>query len=227
MKEQRDFFLGRLFGAEALIRSGILFAVVDDIRPWTSTLDLILQLAAEKPWLREECGYVMFAAIRDSVLPRNRPQYALTIAKKMQSFGLVKTPEGVAIWIALRSQYPDAILPVGLWHQESPLGDKERSNLARILREATAASTTPDKDENAAHTGQLSAKPHFAWQAIISNILSGPPPKPAGGSGSSDSSNFVTFRQFWIACVDSRCVSEGVQIVLSRSRWSVCSYFLP
>lgn len=163
-------------------------------------------MAAEKTLLREECGYVLFTAVRDAVVPSHNPDYSRIIAKTMQSFGLIRTPEGAAIWIALQYRYPGTDLPRGLWHQQSPLSEKERPALARILREATSPTTAQDKDkdENAASTGQWSAKPHFAWQAIISEILPENSSKLASSAHSSESSDPLMFQQFWITCVDSR-----------------------
>lgn len=169
-------------------------------------------MAAEKTLLREECGYVLFTAIRDAVVPSHNPDYSRIIAKTMQSFGLIRTPEGAAIWIALQSRYPGTDLPRGLWHQQSPLSEKERPALARILREATSPITAQDKDENAASTGQWSAKPHFAWQAIISEILPGNSSKLASNAHSSRTSEPLMFQQFWITCVDSRYVFREIDV---------------
>lgn len=169
-------------------------------------------MAAEKTQLREECGYVLFTAIRDAVVPSHDPDYSRVIAKTMQTFGLIRTPEGAAIWIALQSRYPGTDLPHGLWHQQSPLSEKERPALARILREATSPTTAQDKDENAASTGQWSAKPHFAWQAIISEILPRSLSKPALKAHSSGTSDILKFQQFWITCVDSRCIFREINV---------------
>lgn len=157
------------------------------------------------------------------MVPSHNPEYSRIIAKSMQSFGLIRTPEGAAIWIALQSRYPGTDLPHGLWHQQSPLSEKEQPALARILREATSPTTAPDKDENAASTGQWSAKPHFAWQAIISEILPENPSKLASSARSSGRSDLLKFQQFWIACVDSRCVFREIQRVLICSSWPLWS----
>ena len=62
-KEERDHHLGRLFGLKAVVTSGILFERGSTSGQWTEIVDLLLELAKKKPWLREECGFVIYAAI--------------------------------------------------------------------------------------------------------------------------------------------------------------------
>ena len=166
---------------------------------------------------------MLFTAIRDAVVPSHKPDFPRIIAKTMQSFGLTRTPEGAAIWIALQSRYPMTDLPRGLWYQQSPLSEKEGPALARILREATSPTTAQGKDENAASTGQWSAKPHFAWQAIIAEIMPGSSSKLASSAHSSGTSDPLMFQQFWITCVDSRYVFRENECKLICSSWPLWS----
>ena len=202
MKEGRDYLLGRLFGAEAIIQSGVLFQHAEGASAWRELLDIVLEMATKKPWLREECGYMLYTTIQGSMLPDHEPQYAESIVQKIQFHGLAKTPEGVAVWVAVNAKYPSMALPSGVWHKGDPLNRKEQFKLAQILKEAgPASSAQAEDDQKTAETGQWNAKVHFAWHAVLSQLLGTSSTKHQ--ENSSKPSSRITIEQFWDECVDS------------------------
>ncbi|KAL9101777.1 MAG: hypothetical protein Q9163_002996 [Psora crenata] len=200
-QEERNHLLGRLFGAEAIIQSGILFQDGETISGWAKLLDLILDLANRKAWLREECGYLLYATIQGSRLPNHDPQYAHTTLEKLQSHALTKTPEGVALWLAIQVKYPAAKLPIGVWRNEDPLARKEKGKLAQILKEAvlqTPAHT--GDDQRIVRHGQWNPKVHFAWQTVLLQLQSVPSTKLT--KNGTNHSKRITLEEFWKDCVD-------------------------
>ncbi|KAL9124859.1 MAG: hypothetical protein Q9217_005864, partial [Psora testacea] len=200
-QEERDYLLGRLFGAEAIIQSGILFHAVGNISGWAELLDIILNLARKKAWLREECGYMLYATIQRSRLPNHDLQYAQIALQRLQSHGLMKTPEGVAIWAATRANYPALALPCSVWHNDDPLDRKEKATLAQVLKEAFVTSSAHiDDGQKIAQMGQWNPKIHFAWPAVLPQLFSVPSTElPRKGT---NPLTRMTLKEFWDTCVD-------------------------
>ena len=148
---------------------------------------------------------MLYATLQGSSLPRDEPWYATLILDKLRSHGLAKTAEGVALWLAVLSKYPEATTPIGVWHQGDPLCHRERTLLAQILREAPSSITSYDESQRAIQTGHWNAKLHFAWHVVLSQILSTSQAK-AKGNGNSFSRR-IYFEEFWVDCVDSKWLS--------------------
>lgn len=200
MQEERDHQFGRLFGAESIIKSGILFLSSGHTDGWDSVLDIIYELARKKPWLREECGFILFNAI--AILQDRDAQYAQSINDKLQSDGLAKTPEGVAIWLAIKSNCPSVELPRGIWHHEDPLNRKELSRLAKILNEGPVADPVQNAtDIKAQQNGTWATKLHFVWEVVPSYLL---PISTPGVQKKARSSKRIALKDFWLICVDSK-----------------------
>ena len=200
-KEDRDHLLGRIFGAEAFIRSGIVFRGTEDDAVWAEVVDMILQIASHRTWPREECGYVLYASLEDSCLPNHDPRYAALILEKIRVHRFAKTPEGVAIWIAVQSKYPAATLPSGVWHHDDPLNSRNKAELARVLKEVSTVDQPHDESQKAAQTGRWQAKIHFAWHAVLAQII---PRTQATLKVVHKSPGRISLQDFWLECVDSR-----------------------
>ncbi len=163
-------------------------------------LDILLDLAKEKAWLREECGFVVYSSISMLRQANSGVRYGQSLINKVQSNGLAKTPEGIAIWIEIRVKLPAVILPKGVWDQEDPFAWKEKAELAQILKETDKA--TSDENENGgsfSQRGQWSAKFHFAWQVILDQLLD---PSFNEHTYSPERHRRIQIRDFWLHCVD-------------------------
>lgn len=198
-QELRDHHLGRLFGAGVVIKSGILFHTNVDIQYLDQVLELILELAKRKSWLREECGWILYNAIQNIGKGGHDSKYAQLIIDKVHTSHLSKTPEGIAIWILTAVQFHDVKLPRGVWHHANPLHRNERVDLAQILKEAS-----PNKFEKGhshlkvPQKGTWTPKLHFAWDVVLSRVL-GRQPFDVLPSKKSNDEDFATF---WDQCVD-------------------------
>ena len=199
-QEKHDHQFGRLFGAESIIKSGILFQPGVDIADWNKILEIICALAEEKPWLREECGFVLCSAVK--ALKSKDSKYSQLIIDKLGDHKLYKTPEGVAIWVTAREECPGIKLPSHVWKYENPLNREEKSSLARILREGAIADTPHHGTEsNPSQHGTWSHRIHFAWDAITAKLLS---TQTANAQNVSLAVDTLTFGEFWEECVDGR-----------------------
>lgn len=182
------------------MQSSILVKPELSLESWNELLDRIYGMARDVPWLREECGLVLVEAIRTL---ESKPEYepgAKELARRLTSFNLVNSPEGVAIWLAMRTKF-EAVLPANTWHQNDPLSKKERTRLAKILKENFHASPVqgePDPVKSAA----ANPNPSFAWDVILSKLL-------YSDSGAKEDRKEVSkseFSQFWADTVDGKCL---------------------
>lgn len=197
VQEERDHHFGRLFGAEAIIKSGILFQSDVDENIWAQVLDMICELANKRPWLREECGFVLFNAIK--IVRDQESKYAQMIIGSLQSKGLAKTPEGIAIWLAAKIECPMVRFPRHVWKHDDPLYRKEKSTVARILNEGNVTDTVSDGAEaKAFQKGAWSTKIHFAWDVILARLLH------IGLQKVPKAAKTMSFAEFWEECVDSK-----------------------
>ncbi len=197
-QEERDHQLGRLFGAKALIKSGIVFEPTVAVESWSQILDLVFELARKKSSLREECGWILYGAVQDLRSKGRNVKYAQLIIDKLHESSLAKTPEGVAIWIMVQSEIPNVILPADTWQNNDPLDVKEKARVAKILKEASTGDfNQAGTSSKASQKGSWTSKLHFAWDVVLTQLLI---PEHTGKPRSSTRQNF---EGFWSDCVDS------------------------
>ena len=166
---------------------------------WRNIVDFALTLASHKPWIREECGFMLYALINSMLLPQDDLQCVTSIAVGFQTHNLYYTPEGIAIWIALALCYPRVPLPKGLWSGDGPLSKGNEKRLARVLHDALSNPTSPSETEHSKRPLERKAALHYSWQVILSNLFK---------SHKVDSTNEfpcripLDFERFWKSCVD-------------------------
>ncbi|MCJ1281727.1 DNA-directed DNA polymerase [Xylographa opegraphella] len=187
-QEERDHYLGRLFGSEAIIKSGILSLPEPSLAHWKRVLDLIFDLAKKKSWLREECGWVLCAALKDSHTINST--YVEVLFQRLDSAGLTKTPEGVGLWITAQQAYPDSKYPKHVWHHGNPLHRKEKASLARILKETSTNHDTDGKAKKTSQRGTWTSRLHFSWDIVFQALLKDHPKQ-------------LAFSDLWIEAVDN------------------------
>ena len=158
----------------------------------------MFDLAQKKSNLREECGWILYVAVQDLGSKGHNVKYAQLIIDKLRDNSLLKTPEGVAIWIKTQSEVQDVILPAGIWHNEDPLDRKEKARIAKILKEASTSDLEKTGiDSKFAQKGHWTSNLHFAWDVVISQLSiqdHTQHPKP---------SRRQKFEGFWEECIDS------------------------
>ena len=196
-QEQRDHHFGRLFGAEAIIKSSILFQAAVPFAEWTKVLDLVFELAQKKPWLREECGWIIYRCVYDLSSRSMDAKFVEATLNGLCSHELARSPEGVAIWLAAKDMFPKANFPSKIWKHDDPLDVKERNSLSKIMKESSDEETPGES--KAKHSGVWNSKLHFAWEAVLSRTCE----EQKDGKSKSSKSARLTFADFWTEVVDS------------------------
>ncbi|KAL8699441.1 MAG: hypothetical protein Q9201_006006 [Fulgogasparrea decipioides] len=193
-QEERDHQFGRLFCAEAFIKSGILFQPSASEDAWPRILDIVYETARKKPWLREECGWILYGAVQTFKQENHELRFVQALVDKLCQYGLAKTPEGVAIWLKVHQEFPKGNLPDGVWRDCNPLHRKEKSELAKILKEASDGSSAGGPDNQVSQKSSWTSKLHFVWSVILPGLTREQSKK--------ETSKIVGFAEFWQEAVD-------------------------
>jgi DNA polymerase phi len=185
-QEEKDHFLGLLFGLQSFVRAKILFSDNDNER-WSTILEKLLDLAKKKPWIREECGWVVVEA-----LGQMKQRQAEDTLEQVQNAGLAQSPEGVGIWLTARSRFPDIKFPVKPWGQSgNPL--EHLKSLAKALKESSSTENG-EKTQQAKQTGNWNAQLHWVWNVVLANYGAAVKMKNHGVKSE--------FENFWKVAVD-------------------------
>ncbi|GAB0136608.1 hypothetical protein EsDP_00004904 [Epichloe bromicola] len=185
-QEERDHFLGQVFGLECFVKSKTLFK---DISRWNAVLDMLIKLGNKKIWLRPQCGWILVQALEQ--MTEEATEATLS---KVAGAGMAQTPEGVAAWIVSLNRYPR--LQLSPW--KNPLSNKSLGDLAAVLRENFKESTKdPKEKQNGAKQASWSAQLHFVWDLILARFLS-----------ANSISKEEDFDQFWNRVVDDGLFSK-------------------
>ncbi|KAE8158741.1 DNA polymerase phi-domain-containing protein [Aspergillus tamarii] len=197
-QEQRDHHFGRLFGAEAIIKSGILFKPNAPFSEWTKLLDLVFDLAKKKPWIREECGWIVYRCVYELSAQKANAKFVDSTLERLCTNDLARTPEGVAIWLAVKDLFPKVKLPSKVWKHEDPLDTKERNQLAKVMKESSVSETEGEnRGSNPKSSGVWNSKLHFAWDAVLSRL------SKTSAKESKSKSSRLSFVDFWTEVVDN------------------------
>ncbi|OTA00952.1 DNA polymerase V (phi) [Trichoderma parareesei] len=184
-QEERDIFLGQLFGLECFVKSRTLFS---DPSRWNTILEELLRLSNKKVWLKSQCGWVLVQALQQM----DKAQTKATL-ERLSNAGVAKTAEGVAVWLVALSRFPD--LQVKPW--QHPLARKTLGELAAILKESFNE-TSKDSSSNSRNNQQATwtAQLHFVWDLILNHYLK---------NGESEVEEFA---HFWGRVVDDGLFSK-------------------
>jgi len=163
------------------------------LESWTKVLDHIFELARDIPWLREECGLILVEAINSLNSKPELGDFAQQVIERLVSFNLANTPEGVAIWLTVKAQFEE-VLPGDVWNSNDPLSKKERTRLAKILKEDFRNSSESGEGDSI-KSAAANPNPTFAWDLVLSEMLQ--------RDGLKESSK-PEFAQFWLDTVDSK-----------------------
>jgi hypothetical protein len=183
-QEEKDHFLGLLFGLQSFVRAKILFS---ENERWRTILEKLLDLAKKKPWIREECGWVVVEALGQM----NQSQAEDTL-ERVQNAGLAQSPEGVGIWLTARYRFPGMKFPSKPWGQSgNPL--EHLKSLAKALKESSS-NEDGEKTQQAKQTGNWNAQLHWVWNVVLSNYDAAVKMKTHGIK--------LEFENFWKVAVD-------------------------
>jgi DNA polymerase phi len=182
-----------------VLQSSIVIAPEPSLECWNKLLDHIYGMARDVPWLREECGMVLVEAAKSLQGGERYQECAKEMISRLSAFKLISTPEGVAIWLTVQTSY-EKILPEGIWHKKDPLSKKERTRLAKILKE-NYQGAQQDGNSDTLKTAAASPNPTFAWNLVLAEILR----RDEQITSTNKDSAKAEFPQFWIDIVDSKC----------------------
>ncbi|ETI28170.1 hypothetical protein G647_00619 [Cladophialophora carrionii CBS 160.54] len=209
-QDERDHYFGRVFGAEAILKSDLLFQKGDESH-FNHLLELLCSLAHKKPWLRQEFGWVLYDCIAHE---RNKlpEKLAVDTLEKLIANKLIRTPEGVAIWIAVTRRFPAAKLPISAWKSGDPLARKDVNALADILKDARAQQGPQSSELSAQGSARWSANLHFAWDVVLAEVFKNAPgkgEKGINGKMPTLQGKKLTFDVFWKTVVDESLFAES------------------
>ncbi|WPH00533.1 Hypothetical protein R9X50_00336200 [Acrodontium crateriforme] len=165
-QEKREHSLGQRFAFQAILQSNVVSLKGLSDNDWEDLLSRIADLATQKPWLRTECGAMLYEYLSTADGKRVGKKQVQMIVKCLQQRNLLKTPEGVAIWLLLSERFPKAELPKGVWDENDPLCSSERTRLKKVLH----GTMNENEDGPGGQTGSRQAQPSFAWKVIFSQL---------------------------------------------------------
>jgi DNA polymerase phi len=174
-----------LFGLQSFVRAKVLFG--SDSR-WNDILDKLLGLSKKKPWIREECGWVIVEALAQ--MNKSQAEYTL---EQLHDVGLASSPEGVGIWLSARNRFPDMKFPSKPWGQSGNPLDHLKT-LAKALKESSTGEESAKVKPQASQTGSWNSKLHFVWNIVLAQYA-----QDAAADGSAPD-----FENFWKVAVDGK-----------------------
>nr|POE51992.1 dna polymerase v [Quercus suber] len=191
-QEKREHLLGRRFAFHAILQSNMALDRATTDAEWRGFVDAVLELAAEKPWVRAECGAMLFEyfeGVDVSAVTQGRAQ---TLMAALHEKALTRTPEGVALWLAISARFPTIELPKGVWHANNPLSPEEAVRLKKVLHGNVVDGE--GGSANGSSTGLRQSQPSFAWTVILSRL---------------HTKDARTFEHFWTDAVEHGLFAAG------------------
>ncbi|RMZ75408.1 hypothetical protein DV738_g5487, partial [Chaetothyriales sp. CBS 135597] len=194
-QEARDHLLGLVFAADAIIKSGIL-TQRNDRSEWKRLIAALCTASLKKVWLRQETGWMLYQFAESVAAAATTPdelQFFLEhIIDALSTHKLIRTSEGVAIWLSATKSLPDAKLLKHVWKHGHPLAAKDLNTLADIMKDARGRSNDEQAME-AQGAAVWSASLHFAWKVVLAFLLD---------PTATRTKDLVSFADFWSVVVD-------------------------
>lgn len=156
-------------------------------------LELVFELAKKKPWIREECGWIVYRCVHDLSSQKADGRLVEIALETLCSKDLARTPEGVAVWVATKDLFPGINFPSKVWKHDDPLDSKERNQLAKAMKESPSESES-EEEKSVKSSGVWNSKLPFAWDAALASL----------NKDSKSKSTRLSFADFWTEVVDSK-----------------------
>jgi DNA polymerase phi len=179
------------------MESGVLF---NDFESWTKVLDIITVQAKTTAWLKEENGMTIYTTVKRTDLSSELLQSCF---KHLQDKHLIKSPEGVAIWLRVQESYPEfKSYPAGIWAHNDPLHHDNLAELSSAMRELSPSKTTVNGDHGQAKQGVWKQQLHFAWGVLFHYAIK----RCVDSDG--DKKSIKDFRKLWEILAENTLFSE-------------------
>ncbi|OQO01784.1 hypothetical protein B0A48_12257 [Cryoendolithus antarcticus] len=199
-QEKRDYLIGRRFASQAILQSDVGTNTKVPQHDFQAFIGAVVEQMAEKPWMRRDCGAMLYEFLASRRGSQLSPERLQTIVDWLSAKALWKTPEGVALWM-LFGTTPAVRLPVGVWDKKGPLAKSERHILSKVLQEVPIE----DGDSTTTSSGSRQAAPSFAWSVIMRAMHQ----SDNAAAEKLDVPITENFATFWAACVDQTLFNEN------------------
>lgn len=183
-QEERDYYFGQLFGIECFVRAKVLFS---DLTRWNTILDLLLELAKKKIWLKPQCAWIIAQAA-----PQMDQKIAEETLHKIDLAAWAKSPEAVALTVVFTERFPKIKLPSKSWRDF--LSSKYLGELPPVLKDSGKQDSNSQDSSSNQRQGNWTAQLHFVWDIILAHYIK------LAAAKSGDASN--SFKLFWSRVVD-------------------------
>lgn len=167
-EEKRNHLIGRRFAFQAVLQSDILADATEDNAKYV--FGAIAELAAHKDWLRSECGALLLEFLKTSEGSRMKDASVRILIDSWAAKNLIKTPEGVALWLTIKTTFPAVKLPKGHWHHNNPLSAQDRPLLTKALLKTEVDADDQFNGPTKKKSGTRQTMPHLAWAVILSYL---------------------------------------------------------
>ncbi|KAJ1031815.1 hypothetical protein NDA13_002201 [Ustilago tritici] len=170
-QEQKDFMFAKLFGIMTLVQSDLLIQPTATVRDFKRSMQILIALSSDKPWMAESCTWVMVNAVAQLQRPQLNFEWTTEAQCWMAdqiSFTKEPSPEKLAVMLQLsRGLGSDFFHNLALpWmRKEHPLSTANLPTLARVLKEAIPSENQAATPVRARSRWQ--AKIHFVWDFIL------------------------------------------------------------
>ena len=217
-QEEREHFLGRIFGADAIIKSRVLIAR-NEQESWKHLLNVLCEISQKKPWLRQECGWMLYHFC-STTIDTSLQSFVEDVVDVLSVQKLIRTPEGLAIWLAAKQSFPHAKLSKHVWKHSHPLAAKDLKSVADIMKDAKSQ---PSQDEfEAQGAASWSANLHFAWDVVLRLLYLSDQQratKEIGHTGEKAGKSLASFHEFWLSVVDEGLFAKDAST--ERKQWGM------
>ncbi|KAK4497760.1 hypothetical protein PRZ48_010413 [Zasmidium cellare] len=190
--EKRNDLIGRRFAFQAVLQSGVLANASDDDARYL--FDAITELASQKEWLRGECGAMLYEFLKTKEGSQLKDETVRNLINSWLDKGLLKSPEGVVLWLTIKKAFSNVKLPKGQWQHNDPLSSQERPTLGKILQKNAVEAGDEANGTKKKQSGARQIRPNFAWEIILGHLYKEGENK---------------FSQFWDECVATSIFSTA------------------
>jgi hypothetical protein len=193
----------------ALIQSKILARHTTRISTITRIIDRLVDLALTKSWLREPSSKALctlIAALPELSEGKSTAEY---ISKSLEEKGLVRSQDGAAVILTLRS-LPKNLQPKissKTWQHGDPLHHANISLLSKVLRDV------PSEEDSLKATGSFKSEVHFIWRLILLQYIE-------------HAKDIIQFKSLWEIVVESMIPPSSEQTVSYRDRWVILNFLV-
>ncbi|KAK1810536.1 DNA-directed DNA polymerase [Friedmanniomyces endolithicus] len=165
-QEQREHLLGRRFAFQAILQSNI--ALREDVPDvdWELYVKAIMDLACHKDWLRTECSAMLYEYLDSGEGTKLTLTRVQGLVNALRQAKLLKTAEGVALWLAISERWPEA-LPKGVWAKKNPMSVDEQNSLKKILLGRSEEEDEETTNVKTSQSGTRQSHPSFVWKALL------------------------------------------------------------